>query len=102
MNDLELNKSYSGLKAAGYGMFARIYLAFELADRLKGISVSSMVFHQGFVKSNLMNGAPWWLKLVFSLYPAVRHAPETCKSGVYLATKEDIKIFQWAILRREG
>lgn len=91
LNDLQLDKSDSGLKAAGYGMFARIYFAFELAHRLRGTSVSSMVFHPGFVKSNLMNGAPWWLKLVFSLYPAVRHAPETCKSGVYVATKEDSK-----------
>ena len=89
LNDLQLTKSYSGLKAAGYGMFSRIYFAFELADRLKGTSVSSMVFHPGFVKSNLMNGAPWWLRLVFSLYPAVRNAPKTCESGVYLATKED-------------
>jgi hypothetical protein len=40
LNDLQLDKSYSGLKAAGYGMFARIYFAFELADRLKGTSVS--------------------------------------------------------------
>jgi NAD(P)-dependent dehydrogenase (short-subunit alcohol dehydrogenase family) len=91
LNDLELTKSYSGLKAAGHGMFARIYFAFELADRLKSTSVSSMVFHPGFVKSNLINGAPWWLKLVFSLYPAVRNAPKTCKSGVYVATKEDAK-----------
>jgi NAD(P)-dependent dehydrogenase (short-subunit alcohol dehydrogenase family) len=91
LNDLQLTKSYSGLKAAGNGMFARIYFGFELADRLNGTSVSSMVFHPGFVKSNLANDAPWWLKLMFSLYPSVRNAPETCESGVYVATKEDAK-----------
>lgn len=89
LNDLQLAKLYSGLKAAGYGMFARIYFGFELADRLKNTSVSSMVFHPGFVKSNLGNGAPWWLKIMLSLYPSVRNAPETCESGVYVATKEN-------------
>ncbi|RYE16381.1 MAG: SDR family NAD(P)-dependent oxidoreductase, partial [Sphingobacteriaceae bacterium] len=91
LKNIQLDRSYGGLKAAGYGMFARIYFGFELADRLKDTSVSSMVFHPGFVKSNLGNDAPWWLKLMFSLYPAVRNAPETCESGVYVATKEDAK-----------
>lgn len=91
LNDLQLNKSYGGLKAAGYGMFARIYFAFELADRLKGTSVSSMIFHPGFVKSNLGNNAPWWLKLISNLSPSVRNAPDTCESGVYVATKENAK-----------
>jgi hypothetical protein len=48
-----------------------------------------MVFHPGFVNSNLANDAPWWLKLILNLYPSVRNAPETCESGVYVATKED-------------
>lgn len=91
LNDIQLAQSYSGLKAAGYGMFARIYFGFELADRLQDTSVSSMVFHPGFVKSNLGNEAPWWLKLLLNLYPSVRNAPETCESGVYVATKENAK-----------
>lgn len=91
LNDLQLNKSYGGLKAAGYGMFARIYFAFELADRLNDSSVSSMIFHPGFVKSNLGNGAPWWLKTMFNLTSSVRNAPDTCESGVYVATKQNTK-----------
>ena len=89
LDDLQLSRSYSGLKAAAYGMFARIYFGFELADRLKGTSVSSMIFHPGFVKSNLANNAPWWLKFISNLSPSVKNAPETCKSGVYVATKEN-------------
>jgi NAD(P)-dependent dehydrogenase (short-subunit alcohol dehydrogenase family) len=91
LNDLQLTKSYNGLRAAGYSMSARIYFGFELADRLKGTSVSSMVFHPGFVKSNLANDAPWWFKLMLGLYPSVRNAPETCESGIYVAIKEDAK-----------
>jgi NAD(P)-dependent dehydrogenase (short-subunit alcohol dehydrogenase family) len=91
LKNIQLDRSYGGLKAAGYGMFARIYFGFELADNLKNTPVSSMVFHPGFVKSNLGNEAPWWLKLMLNLYPSVRNAPETCESGVYVATKEDAK-----------
>lgn len=89
LNNLQLDTSYGGLKAAGYGMVARIYFGFELADRLKSTSVSSMVFHPGFVKSNLGNNAPWWLKFISNLSPSVRKAPDTCESGVYVATKKD-------------
>src|SRR6478735_9290296 len=91
LDDLQLSKSYGGLKAAGYGMFARIYFGFELADRLEGTSVSSMIFHPGFVKSNLANNAPWWLKVISNLSPSVRNAPDTCESGIYVATKENAK-----------
>lgn len=92
LNDLQLSENYGGLKAAGYGMVARIYFGFELGDHLKASSVSSIVFHPGFVKSNLQKDAPWWLKLMLNLYPSVRNAPDTCKSGVYVATKENAKI----------
>jgi NAD(P)-dependent dehydrogenase (short-subunit alcohol dehydrogenase family) len=92
LNNLQLEKSYSWMKATNLAMFARVYFGFELADRLQNTSVSSMVFHPGFVKSNLGKGAtPWWLKLMFSFSSDVRNAPETCESGIYVATKENAK-----------
>lgn len=91
-NNLQLARSYSWMKATSLAMFARVYFGFELADRLQNSSASSMVFHPGFVKSNLGKGTtPWWLKLMFSLSSNVRNAPETCESGVYVATKENAK-----------
>lgn len=90
LNDLQLAKSYSWMKATSSAMFARVYFGFELADRLQNTSASSMIFHPGFVKSNLgKNTTPWWLKLMFLLSSDVRNAPETCESGVYVATKEN-------------
>ena len=92
LSDLQLTKSYSWLKATNLAMFARVYFGFELADRLQNTSASSMLFHPGFVKSNLGKGStPWWLRLMFLLSPDVRNAPETCESGVYVATKENAK-----------
>jgi NAD(P)-dependent dehydrogenase (short-subunit alcohol dehydrogenase family) len=90
-NDLQLSKSYGGLKSAELTMFARIYFGYELADRLGNTSVSSMIFHPGFVKSNLVSNAPWWGKLLVNLWPSVRNAPETCDSGVYVAAKKSAK-----------
>ncbi|MBB3186335.1 SDR family NAD(P)-dependent oxidoreductase [Microbacter margulisiae] len=91
LNDLQHTK-YSWMKAIRSEMFARVYFGFELSDRLQNTSASSMLFHPGFVKSNLgKNTAPWWLKLMFSFSPDVRNAPETCDSGVYVATKENAK-----------
>lgn len=91
LNDLQ-HKKYSWIKAVSSEMFARVYFGFELADRLKDTSASSILFHPGFVKSNLgKNTAPWWLKLMFLFSSDVRNAPETCESGVYVATKENIK-----------
>ncbi len=92
LNNLQLTKSYSWLKSTNLAMFARVYFGFELADRLQNTSASSMLFHPGFVKSNLgKNKMPWWLKLMFSLSSDVRNAPETCESGVHVATKENAK-----------
>lgn len=92
LKDLQLTKSYSWLRATNFAMFARVYFGFELADRLQNTPASSMLFHPGFVKSNLGKGTtPWWLKLLFSLSSDVRNAPESCESGVYVATKENAK-----------
>ncbi|WP_433862897.1 SDR family NAD(P)-dependent oxidoreductase [Sphingobacterium thalpophilum] len=92
LKDLQLTKSYSWLRATNLAMFARVYFGFELADRLQNTPASSMLFHPGFVKSNLGKGTtPWWLKLLFSLSSDVRNAPESCESGVYVATKENAK-----------
>src|SRR5690606_32811619 len=92
LNNLQLEKSYSWLKATNLAMFARIYFGFELAEKLQYTSVSSMLFHPGFVKSNLgKNKLPWWLKLMMSFSSDVKNAPETCESGVYVATKENPK-----------
>jgi len=92
LNNLQLAKSYSWMKATSSAMFARVYFGFELADRLQNTSAGSMLFHPGFVKSNLgKDTTPWWLKLMFSFSSDIRNAPETCESGVSVATKENAK-----------
>lgn len=85
LHRLQFPGSY-GMKTILSAMLARVYLGFELADRLGGSNAGSMILHPGFVKSNIGRSAPWWLKLLFSFSQEARNAPETCESGVYAAT----------------
>lgn len=84
--NLAIMEAQNGLKAISSAMYARIYFGYELADRLKDTSVSSIIFHPGFVKSNIGRNVPWWLKFLFLFSSSVRNAPETCESGVFVST----------------
>jgi NAD(P)-dependent dehydrogenase (short-subunit alcohol dehydrogenase family) len=88
LKDLRPSKSYNGLTALSKAMFARVYFAFELAERLKGTNTSSFIFHPGLITSNLVNDAPLWLR--FITYLMKPWEKKDCKIGVYLATSDEI------------
>lgn len=84
LEDIQLNKGYSGMASVSQTMFARIYFAFELAERLQNSGVTSNVFHPGLISSNLVKNAPLWLRIMTSI---LRPWEKTeCESGVYAAT----------------
>ena len=84
LQDLQLAHHYNGMRATSQAMFARLYFVFALAKRLQGTGVTSVAFHPGLVASRLVQGAPWWLKLLTgALKPWEK---TTCASGVYVAT----------------
>lgn len=89
LHELQFPKSF-GMKTILSSMLARIYFGFELADRLEGTNVSSIIVHPGFVKSNIGRSVPWWLKILFSLSSNVRNAPSTCESGVFAALETNV------------
>lgn len=66
-DDIQSLQHFSGLGALAQSMFARTFFSFALAQRLQGSGVSSLVFHPGFIKSDLARNAPWTLKLITSL-----------------------------------
>ncbi len=84
LQDLQLAHNYSGMRATSQAMFARLYFAFALARRLHGTRVTSVAFHPGLISSRLVQGAPWWLKLLTSVLKPWEKT--TCESGVYVAT----------------
>jgi NAD(P)-dependent dehydrogenase (short-subunit alcohol dehydrogenase family) len=90
--DLQSTKKFSGMAALGQGMFARAFFALELARRLEGTGVTSVSFHPGNVKSNLLkttSNVPWLIKIVTPIFDAL--AKDTCDIGVYLAAAKEIE-----------
>lgn len=88
VNDLQLGKNYSGMKAVSQAMFERVYFGFELAKRLDGTTVTSNVFHPGLITSNLVKDAPFWLKAV--TYLMKPWEKQDCEIGVSLTLSEDV------------
>lgn len=84
LQDLQLSRSFSGLKATSQATNARHYFVFTLARRLAGTGVTSVAFYPGLVTSKLAKNSPWWLKVVTGLMQP--WAKPTCDIGVYLAT----------------
>lgn len=90
--DIQLENQFSGLRATAQAMFARTLFTFELAKRLEGTGVTSVAFHPGLVKSNLLRttqNVPWYLKMMAPAMQAL--AKDTCDIGVYLAAAREIE-----------
>lgn len=89
LDDIQLEKRFSGLRAAAQALFARTFFSFELAKRLQGTGVTSVAFHPGLIKSNLIQGSPWYIRAMTSLTSA--SAKADCEIGVYLAAAKEIE-----------
>lgn len=87
MDDIQLTKQFGALRAAAQALFARTFFAFELAKRLEGTGVTSVAFHPGLIKSNLVQHSPWYLRAMSGLANAL--AKEDCEIGVYLAAAKE-------------
>lgn len=79
MDDLHLQKSYNGFKAAANAVHAKVVLSQLLAGQFEGKSVDSNTFHPGVVKSGLTRNLPWPLSLAGKT--ASQLMPRECKSG---------------------
>ena len=92
-DDLQVVKNFSSLRASGQSLHARTIFSFELAKRLKGTDVTSVVFYCGPVTSNLLNRpdqrVPWVLKLVDKYFAS--HSKDDCEIGVYLAASKEVE-----------
>jgi len=87
-DDLQCVERFGGLKATMQAMHARLFFAFELARRLQGTNVTSVVFNPGVIKSNLTAHAPWYMKLIAAFYRPFEK--EVCEVGAYLATAPEV------------
>lgn len=84
-----LERPLSGFGGLAQTLFARVGLAFELANRLDGTGVTSVTFHPGSVKgSGLARGAPLWMRVLGRLV-LEPFGGEDCPIGVHLATSPE-------------
>lgn len=70
-------------------LYAKTCFTFELAKRLEGTGVTAVAFHPGFVKSNLAQHLPWYLRVMTKLTDI--WAKDECEIGVYLAAAREVE-----------
>ncbi|MCU0466261.1 MAG: SDR family NAD(P)-dependent oxidoreductase [Anaerolineae bacterium] len=91
LDDLQYERRpYRGLSAYAQSKLGNIHFTLELAERLKGTSVTVNCVHPGVFRSNLGSSggpAPWWMGLVTRLGSRFLMSPEKAAERVlYLAT----------------
>lgn len=89
LEDIELTTNYSGLRATSQAMVARTIFSVELAKQLKGTEVSSVAFHPGLIKSNLMQNSSFLWKTIGTVMNS--WAKEECEVAVFLATAKEVE-----------
>jgi len=99
-DDLQLENSYSPLKAKLQAELAKVLFAMELARRLDGTGVTSNAFHPGLIRSRVIRNLPWYLRIPASIGMLVL-GRET-GTGVYLATSAEVEGVSGRFFERIG
>ena len=98
--DLQLEESYSPLKAKLQAELAKALFSMELARRLEGSRVTSNAFHPGLIRSRVIRNLPLLLRIPASIGMVVL-GRET-GTGVYLATSEEVEGVSGRFFERIG
>ncbi len=89
LDDLMLEKGYSFMKSMGRTKMGLILFTLELARRLQGTGVTVNALHPGIVKTDLLDGVPPLLGMVFRLIG--RSAEQGARTAVYLASAPEVE-----------
>lgn len=89
-DDLQMSKSYGGIRAYGQSKLANILFTRELASRLQGTGVTANCFHPGAVRTNLVRGSGYGL--VWGAASVFFTSPEKgADTAVYLASSGEVE-----------
>lgn len=83
-DDLNLQRRYSGVRAAVAAVHSKTVMTQILAQKLTPLSVDVNAFHPGLVRSSLGRHFPWFLRLPFNAVQPL--LSPTTRSGCYLCT----------------
>ncbi len=91
LNDLQLEDSYSGLKAYCNSKLCNILFTRELHHRFQGKAIVTNAYHPGTIGSNFGRYAGGIFKWFFQLAKPFLQTPEKgAETGVYLASHEQV------------
>ena len=89
-DDLQMEKSYSGLRAYGRSKLCNILFTRELARRLAGTGVTANSLHPGFVNTRIGSQNKGFGSVVFGVLKKFALTPEKgAETLVYLASAEE-------------
>jgi NAD(P)-dependent dehydrogenase (short-subunit alcohol dehydrogenase family) len=91
LDDLQLERRYSMVRAGGQAMLCKIMFTFELARRLEGTGVTANCLHPGAVRSELLRDLPWYLRGPAALARPFMKSPQAgARTPLYLATSPEV------------
>ena len=89
--NLQLKNGFSTWKAYSNSKLYNILFTIELADRLKGTSVTANCLHPGVIRSNFGNNGVGWFKLFWKIGGLfMKSNKEGAKTTIYLATSDEV------------
>lgn len=92
IDDLQLKKNYSPMKAYGVSKLCNIMFTHEFAKRSADTSIITNSLHPGIVSTQLAEEASWMMKLFYFIgKPFMRSPKSGAQTSIYLATSDEVK-----------
>ena len=89
--NLQLEHSYSLVRAGGQAMLAKVMFTFALARRLEGTGVTANCLHPGAVRSELLRSLPRYMRAIASLARPFMKSPKAgARTPIYLASSPEV------------
>lgn len=91
LQNLQLNRGYTPMKAYCLSKLCNIMFTHELAKRTADSRITANALHPGAVRSGLADDGSWGMKLLFTLgKPFLRSPRKGAETVLYLAVSRDV------------
>jgi NAD(P)-dependent dehydrogenase (short-subunit alcohol dehydrogenase family) len=91
-DDLQMEKSYAGLKAYGITKLYNIYFTKSLAEKYRQTGITAYALHPGVVNTNIWKEAKGFLRIIiWFLKPFMISPQQGAETTVYVATQPKLE-----------
>jgi len=92
LDNVQLQKDYTPMKAYGISKLCNVMFTHELAKRCKDTSITTNSLHPGVVRTQLAEEASWLMKLFYLVgKPFMRSPKSGAQTTIYLSTSEEVR-----------